>query len=242
MNHDMTTTDPFATPPATQQSRPSIARRIWRSVREIVIILVLALILSFVIKTFFFRAFVIPSGSMENTLQIGDRIFVNLMVDDQEDLKHGDIIVFEDREGWLPTKQTQTSLLTNALETIGVLPDSSEQHLVKRIMGMPGDHVTVDPESGNIVINGEAVDEPYLYPGVAGSDILFDVTVPAGQLWVMGDHRNASGDSRTHQDGPNNGFVDIDTVVGRAEIIVWPIDRFGPAGSNDTPFTEVPAP
>lgn len=179
---------------------------------------------------------------MENTLLINDRIFVNLIVDSQDQLDRGDVVVFEDHQGWLPPAESDPNPLLQALEFVGLYPSSSEQHLVKRIIGMPGDHVTVDPESRQLVVNGTTIDEPYLHPEANGSDIDFDVTVPGGQMWVMGDHRNASGDSRAHMDGPNDGFVNIDDVVGRAEVIAWPVDRWGSAGSDDEPFEQVPEP
>jgi len=213
-----------------------------RGFREVLIILAIAIVVSFVIRTFFFRAFLIPSGSMEQTLQVNDRIFVNLIVDSEEQLDRGDVVVFEDQHGWLPPAETEPNVVFKTLEFIGLYPSTSEQHLVKRIIGMSGDHITVDPESRNLVVNGTEIDEPYLYPGVEGSDSDFEVTVPEGKLWVMGDHRNASGDSRSHMDGPNEGFVNIDQVVGRAEIIAWPIDRWGSAGSNNEPFEQVPEP
>lgn len=211
-------------------------------IKEILIIVAVAIVVSFVIRTFFFRAFLIPSGSMENTLLINDRIFVNLIVDSQDQLDRGDVVVFEDHQGWLPPAESDPNPLLQALEFVGLYPSSSEQHLVKRIIGMPGDHVTVDPESRQLVVNGTTIDESYLHPEANGSDIDFDVTVPEGQMWVMGDHRNASGDSRAHMDGPNDGFVNIDDVVGRAEVIAWPVDRWGSAGSDDEPFEQVPEP
>lgn len=214
----------------------------FRGLREVLIILAIAIVVSFVIRTFFFRAFLIPSGSMEDTLQVNDRIFVNLIVDSEEQLEHGDVVVFEDLYGWLPPAETKPNAVFQALEFVGLYPSTSEQHLVKRIIGMPGDHVTVDEDSGQLVINGTAIDEPYVYPGAAGSDIDFEVTVPEGKLWMMGDHRNASGDSRSHINGPNDGFVDLEQVVGRAEVVAWPLDRWGSAGSNNEPFEQVPAP
>src|SRR5699024_10756452 len=159
-----------------------------------------------------------------------------------EQLERGDVIVFEDHQGWLPPSETDPNPLLQALEFVGLYPSTSEQHLVKRIIGMPGDHVTVDPESRQLVVNGEAIDEPYLAPGSTASDIDFEVTVPEGQLWMMGDHRGASGDSRAHMDGPNDGFVNIDHVVGRAEVVAWPLDRWGSSGSDGEPFEEVPEP
>src|SRR5699024_5561517 len=111
--------------------------------------------------------FVIPSGSMENTLQVNDRIFVNLLIPDIWDLKRGDVVVFEDKKGWLPPNGEDSNLFQSALEIVGLLPDSSEQHLVKRIIGLPGDHVTVDEETRRLVVNGQPLDEEaYLYPGV----------------------------------------------------------------------------
>lgn len=220
----------------------SPGRRVWNVVRELLIVVVIALVVSFLIKTFLFRAFVIPSGSMEETLQVNDRIFVNLMVPGIWDLERGDVVVFEDTQGWLPPAQDESSPLHEALQLIGLAPDSSEQHVVKRIIGMPGDHVTVDQETQSLVVNGQILDEgAYLYPGVVGSEMDFDVTVPEGQLWVMGDHRDASGDSRAHQGGPGDGFVSVDDVTGRAEIIAWPVNRWGSAGSNRDVFADVPA-
>ena len=215
---------------------------VFRGFREILIIIAIAIIVSFVIRTFFFRAFLIPSGSMEQTLQVNDRIFVNLLIDSEDQLDRGDVVVFEDQHGWLPPADTDPNAFVQALEFIGLYPSTSEQHLVKRIIGTSGDHITVDPESRNLVVNGTELNEPYLHPGVNGSDIDFEVTVPEGKLWMMGDNRSASGDSRAHLDGPNEGFVNIDQVVGRAEIIAWPLDRWGSAGSNNAPFEQVPEP
>lgn len=214
----------------------------FRGFREILIIIVIAIAVAFVIRTFFFRAFLIPSGSMEDTLQVNDRIFVNLLVDSEEQLERGDVVVFEDQHGWLPPVESEPNAFYQAMEFIGLYPSTSEQHLVKRIIGMSGDHVTVNEDSGNLVVNGTEIEEPYLHPGVDGSDIDFEVTVPEGKLWMMGDNRSASGDSRSHMDGPNEGFVNVDQVVGRAEIIAWPIDRWGSAGSYNEPFEQVPEP
>ena len=214
----------------------------FRGFREILIIIVIAIVVAFVIRTFFFRAFLIPSGSMEDTLQVNDRIFVNLLVDSEEQLERGDVVVFEDQHGWLPPVESDPNAFYQAMEFMGLYPSTSEQHLVKRIIGMSGDHITVNDDSGNLVVNGTEIDEPYLYPGVDGSDIDFDVTVPEGKLWMMGDNRSASGDSRSHMDGPNGGFVNVDQVVGRAEIVAWPLNRWGSAGSNNEPFDQVPEP
>ncbi|MBF4995480.1 signal peptidase I [Arthrobacter gandavensis] len=211
--------------------------------REVVIIVVIALLLSFLIKTFLFRAFFIPSGSMEETLEIDDRIFVNLLVPEPFDLSRGDVVVFKDTQAWLPAAQEKNgNFIADALTFVGLLPDESEQHLVKRIIGMPGDHVVCCDADGKVTVNGAALDEPYIYPGAQPSDTPFDVVVPEGKVWVMGDHRNASADSREHQDGPNGGFINIEDIEGKASVIAWPLSRAGFIGSYPEVFEDVPDP
>ncbi len=214
--------------------------------KEIVTIVLIALLLSFLIKTFLFRAFFIPSGSMENTLQIDDRIFVNLLVPGPFELERGDIVVFEDTKNWLPPLEPHAEGSANwfneALIFVGLRPDESQQHLVKRIIGLPGDRVRCCDAEGRITINGTPIDEPYVYPGASPSDIPFDVTVPEGKIWVMGDHRNASADSREHRQGEGQGFVDIDDVEGKAGVIAWPLNHVGFLNSYPDVFDDVPAP
>ncbi|MUK00812.1 signal peptidase I [Vibrio cholerae] len=211
--------------------------------KEIATIVVIALVLSFLIKTFLFRAFFIPSGSMEETLEIDDRIFVNQLVPQPFDLQRGDIVVFRDTEGWLPEQvEQQVSWLKEALIFIGLAPDESQQHLVKRVIGLPGDHVICCDAQGRITVNGEPLEEPYLFPGATPSDLPFDVVVPDGKIWVMGDHRNASADSRANQDKPGKGFVDVDDIEGKAAVIAWPLNRVGFLGNHPEVFDGVPDP
>lgn len=211
--------------------------------KEIATIVVIALVLSFLIKTFLFRAFFIPSGSMEETLEIDDRIFVNQLVPQPFDLQRGDIVVFRDTEGWLPPQEeAPVSVLKEALIFIGLAPDESQQHLVKRIIGLPGDHVICCDADGRITVNGEPLEEPYLFPGATPSDIPFDVVVPDGKVWVMGDHRNASADSRANGDKPGKGFVTIDDIEGKAAVIAWPLNRIGFLGNHPDVFDGVPEP
>lgn len=225
---------------ATQSSS---GRRLWLAVREVVLIILITILASFLVKTFLFRAYYIPSGSMEQTLQVNDRIFVNLLVPGPFEVDRGDVVVFQDTKGWLGEPAPQSANpVREVLEFIGLQPDSSEQHLVKRIIGMPGDRVECCSDTGQLTVNGVAVDEPYLYPGSAPSDIPFEVTVPEGHLWVMGDHRDASADSRLHQNGPGNGFISLDNVTGRAEVIAWPLSRWGDAGGHRDAFDAVPEP
>ncbi|MHA7278643.1 signal peptidase I [Arthrobacter sp. MDT2-2] len=211
--------------------------------KEIGTIVVIALVLSFLIKTFLFRAFFIPSGSMEETLEIDDRIFVNQLVPQPFDLQHGDIVVFRDTKGWLPPQpEASVSWFKEALIFVGLAPDESQQHLVKRVIGLPGDHVICCDAEGRITVNGEPLVEPYLFPGANPSDLPFDVVVPEGKVWVMGDHRNASADSRANRDKPGEGFVDVEDIEGRAAVIAWPLDRIGFLGNHPDVFDGIPDP
>ncbi|MBP2414126.1 signal peptidase I [Arthrobacter stackebrandtii] len=219
------------------------AHQAWAWGKEILTIIAIAVVLSFLIKTFLFRAFFIPSGSMENTLQIDDRIFVNLLVPKPIAIERGDVVVFKDTQGWLaPVDQAPANWLTEAGTFIGLLPDSSQQHLVKRVIGLPGDRIICCNAEGKLTINGEPITEPYLYPGASPSDTPFDVTVPAGHLWVMGDHRNNSQDSRYHYASNNTGFVPIEDVEGRAVVIAWPLSHWGVLGNYPDVFDSVPDP
>ncbi|MGJ9402628.1 signal peptidase I [Arthrobacter sp. KK5.5] len=221
-------------------SGPTAGERAWGWLKEVLIVIGIALVLSFVIKTFFFRAFYIPSGSMEPTLEIDDRIFVNLMVPGPFDLTRGDVVVFRDDQDWLgETLPMPTDPVTNFLAFVGLVPDSTDQHLVKRVIGLPGDTVQCCGSDGRLSVNGEPVTEPYIWPGAAPSDEEFKVTVPEGKLWVMGDHRDASADSRFHRDA-QGGFVDVETVEGKASVIAWPLNRAGVVDGEHEVFNTVP--
>ena len=209
--------------------------------KEIATIVVIALVLSFLIKTFLFRAFFIPSGSMEQTLEVDDRIFVNQLVPQPFDLQRGDIVVFEDTEEWLPPQaEIRLNWFREALIFIGLAPDESQQHLVKRVIGLPGDRVVCCDAEGRLTINGKPIEEPYVFPGATPSDIPFDVTVPDGKVWVLGDHRNASADSRVNQDKSGAGFVDIEDIEGKAAVIAWPLGRIGLLDNHSEVFDDVP--
>lgn len=218
--------------------------------KEIAIVIVIALVLSFLLKTFLFRAFVIPSGSMENTLQIDDRIFINELVPRPFALQRGDVVVFKDTQGWLAAEQPLTATqagnwFKDVLVFIGLMPDESQQHLVKRVIGMAGDHVICCDAQNRITVNGQPLDEPYLFPGsdnAAGPNATFDVVVPAGKIWVMGDHRNNSADSRFHQNLASQGFIDLNDVEGTATVIAWPLNRWSFIGNYPDTFRNVPAP
>jgi signal peptidase I len=195
--------------------------------KELPILIVVALIVSLFIKSFLVQFFYIPSGSMENTLQVQDRVAVNKVPFISDNIKRGDVVVFRDPNNWLPenlenSSNSLTSKAKSLLVTVGVLPNPAKQYLVKRVVGVAGDRVVFCGDSGKLSINGVEVTEPYIYGGDAPSDMKFDVTVPEGKLWVMGDHRGASADSRYHQDDINSGFVPLKTVSGRVVAVIWP--------------------
>lgn len=198
---------------------------------ELPFLVIFALFLAFLIKTFLVQAFYIPSGSMQNTLAIGDRVLVNrasVWLGGQP--QRGQVVVFQDPGGWLGPNETTSSSnwLTTALTFVGVLPQDNGD-LIKRVIGVGGDHVVCCNAQGQITVNGVPLDETYLYPGdqaASGPDGTFDITVPQGRLWVMGDHRGVSEDSRAHQ-GLNGGTIPVSAVVGRADVIIWPISHWG---------------
>lgn len=213
--------------------------------KEIATVVVIAVVLSFLIKTFLFRAFYIPSESMMNTLDVNDRIFVNLLVPEPIALERGDVVVFRDTKGWLvPAPAKPAGPLTgvqDALMFVGLLPDNSEQHLVKRVIGLPGDHVVCCDGSGRLTVNGAPLDEKYINSAEIPQARDFDVVVPAGKVWVMGDNRNHSADSRAHLDS-SGGFIDLADIEGKAAVIAWPLNRITSLDNYPDVFRNVPAP
>ena len=209
-----------------------IRRSTKRKLFELPLLLIVALGISFLIKTFLVQFFYIPSGSMENTLQVGDRVSVNrLGTITGNGIQRGDVVVFHDSAGWLgsdgaPKHSGAIHLFKVLLTDVGVLPDSSMKFLIKRVIGMPGDHVVCCTTKGNLMVNRHELDESsYIYAGNKPSEVAFDVVVPADRMWVMGDHRGNSGDSRFHRDDQNNGFVPLPEIVGRAFFLLWPLSR-----------------
>lgn len=191
-------------------------------------LIAVAVIVSIIIKTFLVQFFYIPSGSMENTLLVNDRVAVNKLGNFFSEVDRGDVVVFRDTAGWLPEESGDfgnglLDRMKEGLVFIGILPDPAKQYLIKRVIGVGGDQVVCCDQDGRLTINGTSVEEPYIYPGDKASESEFDVTVPKGFIWVMGDHRGASADSRYHRDDANEGFVPLSAVTGRAVAIVWPI-------------------
>ena len=194
---------------------------------ELPVLVVVALVVSLLIKTFLVQFFYIPSGSMENTLQVKDRVAVNKLPFISKNISRGDVVVFRDPAGWLPeisdpSTNKVISTIKAGLVDVGVLPNPAKQYLVKRVIGVAGDHVVCCTKEGLLTVNDTPITEPYIFKGNAPSDMNFDVTVPKGKIWVMGDHRGASADSRYHQEDVNKGFVPLSRVTGRVFAVIWP--------------------
>ena len=222
------------------QAEGRVSEWAWTQVRETGTIILYALIIAFVIKTFLIRGFYIPSGSMENTLQVNDRVFINVAGSYFNDPKRGDVVVFKDSQGWIPSGQKSSNPISDGLTFVGILPDTSSNYLVKRVIGLPGDTVESDG-SGKIKVNGVEITEPYLHPGSNPSDIPFKVTVPEGKYFMMGDHRDNSADSRFHiADG--HAFIPRDDIAGTVFVIAWPLNHFGMLDDEKKVFDSVPNP
>ena len=209
------------------QRRPRRKRSFWR---EFPILVVIALLLAVVIKTYAVQAFFIPSGSMENTLEVNDRVLVNKLVYDVRGIHRGDIVVFNGDGSWDPgTVPVDTNFVVKFAQGFASMFGFGHPGdiLIKRVVGLPGDHVACCDAQGRVTVNGVPLSEKsYLYPGDVPSEIRFNIVVPPGRLWVMGDHREISDDSRDHQQDPGGGTVPESAVVGRAFVIIWPPGRW----------------
>jgi signal peptidase I len=211
-----------------QQGKEGKRRRSF--LRELPILVVVALVLALLIKSFVIQAFYIPSASMENTLEIGDRVLINKIVYHTRPIHRGDIIVFDGTGSWDPVATTSTNIFSKAVSELeGIVGISHDSNIyIKRVIGVPGDHVACCNAKGQVTVNGVALSESsYLYPGSRPSAQTFNITVPPGRLWVMGDNRSVSYDSRGHMGDPGGGTIPESGVLGRAFVIIWPPSRWG---------------
>jgi signal peptidase I len=206
--------------------------------RELPVLLVIAFLLALLVKTFLVQAFFIPSGSMEQTLHgctgcTGDRVLVNKVPYWFGEPEPGDIVVFKGPDTWSPEIEVQepsnwfTGVLLWLGRTVGVAPPS-EDDFIKRVIATEGQTVQCCDSEGRVTVDGKSLDEPYIYENTPMSDRAFGpITVPDGRLWVMGDHRSASADSKAHIDDKYSGTIGVDDVIGKASVIVWPPSRIG---------------
>jgi len=208
--------------------------------RELPLLVVIALVIALVIKSFVVQAFWIPSSSMENTLDIGDKVLVNKLIYHLRPIQPGDVVVFNGDGSWEPMPAparaspdplvrvydaTLDPLYHSIIGLFGTSPGQTD--FIKRVIGVPGDHVACCTASGDVTVNGVALrEQSYLYPGNVPSTSHFSITVPPGRLWVMGDHRGISWDSRGHMQDPGAGTIPENRVIGRAFMIVWPPSRW----------------
>ena len=201
----------------------------------------LVLVIVIVIRSTVVQTFVIPSSSMEDTLAEGDRVAVTMY--DVDEIRRGDIVVFNDPDNWLTVTEPTGlhKIIQDALVALRILPANPGHHLIKRVIGVAGDHIVADGR-GSLTVNGVPVNETYLKPGRSASEMAFDVVVPRGFVWVMGDNRSNSSDSRYHQDDAHGGFVPIDDVAGVAKVVVWPIGHWRGLGDGHEAFKDVPEP
>ncbi|WP_347354675.1 signal peptidase I [Intrasporangium sp.] len=184
------------------------------------------LVAAVLVRVFLVVPYSIPTGSMEPTLQVGDRILVDRL-GSPDDLRRGDVVVF-DASAAFHLGEPTSGLLDRAIGTVGsIVGEGPDTDYVKRVVGLPGDHVRCCAGDGRITVNDVAVDEPYLYPGDPPSATTFEVTLPPDRFWVMGDHRSASADSRSQLGAPGGGMVPGGDIIGQVRVRYWPPDRIG---------------
>ncbi|WP_330454210.1 MULTISPECIES: signal peptidase I [unclassified Streptomyces] len=216
------------------KSKKKNPRPFWK---ELPLLIGIALVLALLIKTFLVQAFSIPSDSMQNTLQRGDRVLVDKLTPwFGSEPERGEVVVFHDPDGWLKDEPTpKPNAVQKFLSFVGLMPSAEEKDLIKRTIAVAGDTVECK-KGGPVEVNGKALDEPYIFEGNSACDDMpfGPFKVPDGKIWVMGDHRQDSSDSRYHTNDVNKGFVPVSQVVGRAVVIAWPVNRWSVLSVPDT--------
>lgn len=203
------------------KKRPSLGR-------ELLTVVGTALVLSILVRTFLIQAFYVPSASMEDTLQENDRIIVSKISTRITGIDRGNVIVFHDPGGWLGEgfPNPYDTPVGRVLQAVGIVPSNSGNDLVKRVIGVANDQIECCDSSGRVTVNGVAIADSYIKEGITSDQVTFSVLVPEGNVFVMGDNRGNSEDSRFHLD-KNNGMVPVEEVVGRVAMRIWPVSRIG---------------
>jgi signal peptidase I len=200
--------------------------------RRVAVAVLLASVAVALIRTFLVQSFVVPTGSMSPTVQVGDRGLVSRLAYRVGEIRRGDVIVFDGSGVFEPepaAARTPLAGLGRAVAAAFGLPVGSSDY-VKRVVGLPGERVACCDTEGRLTVDGAPLHEPYVKPGDVARSVRFNVIVPPGRLWVMGDHRSASADSRSHLGDPGGGTVPMDRVVGRVVSIYWPLSHAGGVG------------
>lgn len=216
--------------PNPAPGRPRPGRRL------AVIILVAALTVALV-RWLAVQSFVVPTGSMSPTVKVGDRVLVSRLSYRLGDIQRGDVVVFDGSgvfEPQTPPARTALAAAGRKIASAFSLPIGAQDY-VKRVIGLPGERVACCDSQGRLTVNGVPLTEKYVNPGDPASLMRFDIVVPAGRLWVMGDHRSDSADSRAHLGDPGGGTVPEDRVVGRVVGIYWPLGQAGGIGRSPYP-------
>lgn len=237
-------TDNIETNAKTQGFKPL------RFLGKLVAYAVIILSATFILETFLVRTYFIPSESMAATLQTTDQILAEQITPKMNNIQHGDIIIFEDPDGWLPESYKSLQqpnfidyIFNPVHDLMGIQRQNEESNLIKRVIGLPGDTVECCSPTGHVIVNGVEITEPYIIipeeeENASGVD--FKVKVPEGYLWVMGDNRYNSSDSRYHQEDKHGGFIPISNVKGKAVMITYPFNRINILGSYPQVFAGVP--
>ena len=238
-------TDGEGEPAGEETGRASVRSRmpLWL---DTLITMMVALLIAVLVKTFLIQPFYIPSASMNPTLLNDDKILVSKLTPGVFDLHRGDVIVFEDPDDWIPGDATENPTprvrLMMALSLVGLAPDPSQDHLVKRLIGMPGDRVVCAAQGAALEVNGVEIEEDYINQATSPCQVPFDITVPSNRVWVMGDNRHASADSAYHHAMGDEGFIPVDNITGKAEIIFWPSSSWTTLNEGRDAFADVPDP